>query len=106
MTGRGVTMRAMKSARCGRGWQRKRQEPDTPDIDLKDAHREALERQEPWSKEVNLPGDFARAAGGEDGGGDGGDDGTEEPVPISRAERKGERQRSRRRGRDDFERER
>ncbi len=85
----------------------KRQEPDTPDIDLKDAHREALERQEPWTKEVDLPGDFARAAGSEDGGGDGGDDGADEPIRISRAERKGERQRSRRRGRDDdFERER
>lgn len=86
--------------------EEKRLEPEAGDIDLKDAHREALERQEPWAKEVDMPGDFARAAGSEDGGGDGGDDGTEEPVRISRAERKSERQRSRRRGRDDFERER
>lgn len=86
--------------------EKKRLEPDAAEIDLKDAHREALARQEPWAKEVDLPGDFARAAGSEDGGGDGGDDGTEEPVRISRAERKNERQRSRRRGRDDFERER
>ncbi|WP_442582120.1 relaxase/mobilization nuclease domain-containing protein [Mesorhizobium sp. ASY16-5R] len=86
--------------------EEKRLEPEAGDVDLKDAHREALERQEPWAKEVDLPGDFARAAGSEDGGGDGGGDGTEEPVRISRAERKSERQRSRRRGRDDFERER
>lgn len=87
--------------------EEKRQEPETPAIDLKDAHRDALERQEPWSKKVDLPGDFARAVGSEDGGGDGGDDGTEQPIRISRAERKGGRQRSRRRGRDDdFERER
>lgn len=87
--------------------EEKRLEPDAAEIDLKDAHRGALERQEPWSKKVDLPGDFARAAGSEDGGGDGGDDGTEEPIRISRAERRNERQRSRRRGRDDdFERER
>ncbi|CAH1652227.1 MULTISPECIES: relaxase/mobilization nuclease domain-containing protein [unclassified Chelatococcus] len=86
--------------------EEKRLEPEAADIDLKEAHREALERQEPWGKEVDLPGDFARAAWGKDSGGDGGDDGTEEPVRISRAERKSERQRSRRRGRDDFERER
>ncbi|MBM6395292.1 relaxase/mobilization nuclease domain-containing protein [Ochrobactrum anthropi] len=95
--------------RAMRAWmadEEKRLERDAADIDLKDAHREALERQEPWGKEVDLPGDFARAAGSDDGSGDGGDDGTEEPVRISRAERKSERQRSRRRGRDDFERER
>lgn len=79
-----------------------------PDIDLADAHREALERQAPWSKEVDLAGDFARAASDGSGGGDAGDDGAAvEPIRISRAERKGERNRSRRRGRDDdFERER
>ncbi|TCS04600.1 relaxase/mobilization nuclease domain-containing protein [Rhizobium sp. BK418] len=106
-TGRDHARDEERAMRARMAEEEKRQEPDTPDIDLKDAHREALERQEPWSKEVDLPRDFARAAGGEDSGGDGGDDGTEEPIRISRAERKGERQRSRRRGRDDdFERER
>lgn len=105
-TGRDDQRDEERAMRARMAEEEKRLEPDTPDIDLKDAHREALERQEPWSKEVDLPGDFARAAGSEDGGGDGGDDGTEEPVRISRAERKSERQRSRRRGRDDFERER
>jgi len=105
-TGRDDQRDEERAMRARMAEEEKRLEPDTPDIDLKDAHREALERQEPWSKEVDLPGDFARAAGSEDGGGDGGDDGTEEPVRISRAERKSERQRSRRRGRGDFERER
>lgn len=106
-TGRDQARDEERAMRARMAEEEKRQEPETPDIDLKDAHREALERQEPWSKEVDLPGDFARAAGSEDGGGNGGDDGTEEPVRISRAERKSERQRSRRRGRDDdFERER
>lgn len=76
------------------------------DIDLQKEHREALARQEPWSKPVDLAGDFARAAG--DVGGDGGearDDGV--PAPrISRAERPAERTRGRRRRDDDFERER
>ncbi|WP_235923348.1 hypothetical protein [Brucella tritici] len=74
---------------------------------IQQEHREALARQEPWSKPVDLAGDFARAAGDAGGdGGDGGDDGV--PVPrISRAERRGERARARRRRRDDdFERER
>jgi hypothetical protein len=105
-TGRDHARDEERAMRARIAEEEKRQEPDTPDIDLKDAHREALERQEPWSKDVDLPGDFARAAGSEEGGGDGGEDGTEEPIRISRAERKGERQRSRRRGRDDFERER
>lgn len=105
-TGRDHARDEERAMRARIAEEEKRQEPDTSDIDLKDAHREALERQEPWSKKVDLPGDFARAAGSEEGGGDGGDDGTEEPVRISRAERKGERQRSRRSGRDDFERER
>lgn len=77
------------------------------DIDLQQEHREALARQEPWSKKVDLAGDFARAAGDAGGdGGDGGDDGV--PAPrISRAERPAERARARRRRRDDdFERER
>lgn len=106
-TGRDHARDEERAMRARMAQEEKRQEPDEPDIDLQNAHREALERQEPWTKEVDLPGDFARAAGDEDGGGDGGDDGTEEPVRISRAERKSERQRSRRRGRDDdFERER
>lgn len=90
--------------------QRMKQEDKqhAPDIALSDAHREALERQAPWSKEVDLAGDFARAASDDGGGGDAGDEGAAaEPIRISRAERKGERSRSRRRGRDDdFERER
>jgi hypothetical protein len=105
-TGRDHARDEERAMRARMAEEEKRLEPDAAEIDLKDAHREALERQEPWAKEVDLPGDFARAAGSEDGGGDGGDDGTEEPVRISRAERKSERQRSRRRGRDDFERER
>lgn len=105
-TGRDHARDEERAMRARMAEEEKRLEPEVGDIDLKDAHREALERQEPWAKEVHLPGDFARAAGSEDGGGDGGDDGTEEPVRISRAERKSERQRSRRRGRDDFERER
>lgn len=105
-TGRDHARDEERAMRARMAEEEKRLEPDTAEIDLKDAHREALERQEPWAKEVDLPGDFARAAGSEDGGGDGGDDGTEEPIRISRAERKSERQRSRRRGRDDFERER
>jgi hypothetical protein len=105
-TGRDQERDEERAMRARMAEEEKRLEPDAAEIDLKDAHREALERQEPWAKEVDLPGDFARAAGSEDGGGDGGDDGTEEPVRISRAERKSERQRSRRRGRDDFERER
>ncbi len=87
--------------------QQAEQQPSSHEIDLKDAHREALARQEPWSKPVDLVGDFARAAGDAGGdGGDGGDDGV--PAPrISRAERRSERTRSRRRRRDDdFERER
>jgi len=77
-----------------------------PEIDLTDAHREAQERQHPWSKKVDLAGDFARAADDGNGEGGGGDDGA--PAPrISRAERRSERARTRRRGRDDdFERER
>mgnify|MGYP001149005754 CR=1 FL=1 len=57
-------------------------------IDLSEAHREALARQEPWSNPVDLAGDFARAAGDAGGdGGDGGDDGV--PAPrTSRAERR------------------
>lgn len=105
-TGRNHARDEERAMRARMAEEEKRQEPETPDVDLKDAHREALERQEPWSKEADLPGDFARAAGSDEGGGDGGDDGTEEPVRISRAERKSERQRSRRHGRDDFERER
>lgn len=105
-TGRDHARDEERAMRARMAEEEKRLEPDAAEIDLKDAHREALERQEPWAKEVDLPGDFARAAGSEDGGGDGGDDGTEEPVRISRAERKSERQRSRRCGRDDFERER
>lgn len=106
-TGRDHARDEERAMRARMAEEVKRLEPDATDIDLRDAHREALERQEPWGKEVDLPGDFARAAGGEDSGGDGGDDGTDEPIRISRAERKGERQRSRRRGRDDdFERER
>jgi hypothetical protein len=83
-----------------------REEQQAPDIDLAAAHADALERQEPWSKTVDLAGDFARAADDGNGGGDGGDDGA--PAPrISRAERRSERARTRRRGRDDdFERER
>lgn len=79
---------------------------EAPEIDLTDAHREAQERQVPWSKPVDLAGDFARAAADGTGDGDGGDDGA--PAPrISRAERRSERARTRRRGRnDDFERER
>lgn len=105
-SGRDQERDEVRAMRARMAEEEKRLEPEAGDIDLKDAHREALERQEPWAKEVDMPGDFARAAGSEDGGGDGGDDGTEEPVRISRAERKSERQRSRRRGRDDFERER
>jgi len=105
-TGRDHARDEERAMRARMAEEEKRLEPDEPDIDLKNAHREALERQEPWGKEVDLPGDFARAAGREDGSGDGGDDGTEEPVRISRAERKSERKLSRRRGRDDFERER
>jgi hypothetical protein len=77
-----------------------------PEIDLTDAHREAQERQHPWSKKVDFAGDFARAADDGNGEGGGGDDGA--PAPrISRAERRSERARTRRRGRDDdFERER
>jgi Relaxase/Mobilisation nuclease domain len=78
-----------------------------PEIDLRQAHHEALQRDEPWKKAVDLAADFARAArdGSEDGGGDGGDG---VPAPrISRAERKAEKAQARRRGRsDDFERER
>ncbi|SOC41914.1 relaxase/mobilisation nuclease-like protein [Rhizobium subbaraonis] len=105
-TGRDHARDEERAMRARMAEEEKRLEPDEPDIDLENAHRRALERHEPWSKKVDLPGDFARAAGSDDGGGDGGDDGTEEPVRISRAERKSERQRSRRRGRDDFERER
>jgi hypothetical protein len=105
-TGRDQERDEERAMRARMAEEEKRLEPDAAEIDLQDAHRAALERQEPWGKEVDLPGDFARAANSEDGGGDGGDDGTEEPVRISRAERKSERQRSRRRGRDDFERER
>ncbi len=86
---------------------RQEEKRHAPGIDLQQAHHEALQREEPWTRAVDLAGDFARAAqdGGDDGGGDGGG---EEPLPrISRAERRAERQRSRRRGRDDdFERER
>jgi hypothetical protein len=76
------------------------------EIDLQKAMQDAMQRQEPWSKEVDVAGDFARAAGdGSADGGDGGGDGV--PAPrISRAERKGDRERSKRKGRDDdFERE-
>jgi hypothetical protein len=76
------------------------------ELDLQRAMQEAMERQEPWSKEVDVAGDFARAAGdGSADGGDGGGDGV--PAPrISRAERKADRERSKRKGRDDdFERE-
>lgn len=77
------------------------------EIDLQQEHREALARQEPWSKKVDLAGDFARAAGEGRGEDEGGDDGAIEPVRISRAERPAERARARRRRRDDdFERER
>lgn len=86
---------------------RQEEKRHAPEVDLQQAHHEALQREEPWRRDVDLGGDFARAArdGGDDGGGDGGGD---EPLPrISRAERRTERQRSRRRGRDDdFERER
>lgn len=82
------------------------EEQQAPDIDLAAAHAEALERQEPWSKKVDVAGDFARAADDGNGGGDGEDDGAAAPR-ISRAERPAERARGRRRGRDDdFERER
>lgn len=105
-TGRDHERDEERAMRARMAEEEKRLEPDAAEIDLKDAHRAALERQEPWAKEVDLTGDFARASGSDDGSSDGGDDGTEEPVRISRAERKSERQRSRRRGRDDFERER
>lgn len=87
--------------------QQAEQQSSPQEIDLSEAHREALARQEPWSKTADLAGDFARAAGdGSGDGADGGDDGA--PAPrVSRAERRSERTRSRRRGRDDdFERER
>lgn len=82
------------------------EEQQAPEIDLAAVHVEALERQEPWSRKVDLAGDFARAADDDNGGDGGGDDGV--PAPrISRAERPAERARARRRGRDDdFERER
>lgn len=70
--------------------------------DLQQALQEALDREQPWSKEVDLAGDFARAAGDGDGEDGGGDDGGER-LRISRAERKSERGRKRD---DDFERER
>lgn len=70
--------------------------------DLQRALQEALAREQPWSKEVDLAGDFARAAGDGEGDARGGDEGGDR-VRISRAERKSERKRGRD---DDFERER
>lgn len=71
-------------------------------IDLRQALQDAIAREEPWRREVDLAGDFARAAGGDSDDGRSSGDG-QPPIRISRAERGSER----RRGRDDdFERER
>ena len=82
-----------------------REEPKEQ-ISLQHALEEALHREEPWPKEIDLAGDFARAAG--DSGGKeeaSGGDSSKTQVRISRAERRSERQRGRGRD-DDFERER
>lgn len=112
--GRGAAVRRAKDRyrdRSGREEERAaRTEPHSENvpINLRHALQDAIVREEPWPKRVDLAGDFARAAtdGSGDDGGDGGNDGAPK-LRISRAEGKDERHRSRKRGRDDdFERER
>jgi hypothetical protein len=111
--GRGAAVRRAKDRYRDRSGAEEREVQQVPQEErreerdgrgeLQQALQAALAREQPWSKEVDLAGDFAKAAGDGDGDGEvrGGDEDGER-LRISRAERKSER----RRGRDDdFERE-
>ena len=113
--GRGASIRRAKDRfrdRSGReereAPQQQTREPDREErgVRLRDALGEAMAREEPWAKPVDLAGDFARASGSGDG--DDGRAGEEDKgLRVSRSSRPSERSRGRERGRrGDFERER
>jgi hypothetical protein len=91
-----------QEAREGRAREQPQQDEG---LDLRRALEDAVARQEPWRKPVDVAGDFARAADGEgsEGHGGGGAGDAEPVIRISRAERSSEKKRWRD---DDFERER